>query len=178
MSMPHFVERAPEVLAASGLFVSIHPQDIEDLKQRASASPLQRARILAHRDTADSLHEMLIVQTRNVYVRPHKHFGKPESLHVIEGAAKVVFFNDTGDIEEVLDVGPASAGTPFFLRNGSPRYHTQIILTPYFVFHEVTLGPFRPEDTGHAPWAPEEKDISEVRSYLARLRRDLGLPQP
>lgn len=167
--MTDFTELAPNILAATVPSVLITPRSIEELKRRAAASPLQRARILAHADPIAPLHEMLIVQTQAVYVRPHRHFGKSESVHVIDGCAKIVYFNDRGEIEESFDVGPASSDNPFFLRNESPRWHTQVVLSPFFVFHEVTSGPFRREDTEFAPWAPDENDKQTVVAFQNRL---------
>jgi cupin fold WbuC family metalloprotein len=171
-------ELAPNILASKTSSLVITQTVIDDLKHRASASPLKRARILAHGDPQAPLHEMLIVQTKAVYVRPHRHHGKSESLHVIDGSAKIVYFNDVGNIEETLDVGPSNSNDPFFLRTDSPRWHMQIVLTPYFVFHEVTNGPFRREDTEFAPWAPDENDAPTVEAYLSGLSVRLGVASP
>lgn len=179
--MTDFDELAPNILASRVPSLVITPSGIEDLKRRAIASPLQRARILAHGHPHASLHEMLIVQAGGVYVRPHRHHGKSESLHVIEGCAKIVYFNDTGDIEETLDVGPAASNAAFFLRNDSPRWHTQVVLTPFLVFHEVTNGPFRREDTEFATWAPDENDTASVNAFMKGLANRIGLnrsPEP
>lgn len=177
--MKKFNELAPNILSSSFNSLVITAAELEDLKNRASASPLQRARILAHGTPDAPLHEMFIVQTQAVYVRPHRHHGKSESLHVIEGFAKIVFFSCEGHIEEVVDVGPPSSGKPFFVRNDSPRWHTLIILTPFFVFHEVTNGPFRREKTEFAPWSPDENDPIAVAGFSCELLMILGIaPNP
>ena len=51
-----------------------------------------------HKDIKDNLHEMIIILSKETYIRPHKHLNKAESLHVIEGSADVIFFNDYGKI--------------------------------------------------------------------------------
>ena len=51
-----------------------------------------------HKDIKDNLHEMIIILSKETYIRPHKHLNKVESLHVIEGSAEVIFFNDYGKI--------------------------------------------------------------------------------
>jgi cupin fold WbuC family metalloprotein len=173
--MNELVELAPNILASRSPLIAISGPHIEDLKRRATASPLQRARILAHGFPQDSLHEMLIVQTQAVYVRPHRHYNKSESLHVIEGTAKIVFFDDAGSIEETLDVGPAASGVPFYLRTNAPRWHTQIVQTPFFVFQEVTGGPLRSEDTEFAPWAPDESDRPSVDAFMNSLAERVGI---
>lgn len=173
--MTNLIELAPNILASHSPSISITREHIEDLKRRASTSPLQRARILTHGSPQATLHEMLIVQTQGVYVRPHRHHNKSESLHVLEGSARIVFFNDNGTIEETLDVGPAASGAPFFLRTDTPRWHTQLVLSPFFVFQEVTGGPLRSEDTEFAPWAPEENDSNSVDTFMINLTEQLGI---
>ncbi len=42
------------------------------------------------------LHEMLIVFTRECYVRPHFNNYKPETLYIIEGQAGLIIFNKIG----------------------------------------------------------------------------------
>src|SRR5687768_8037033 len=87
-----------EVLIAATPIVTVSPADIEALKALALQNPRKRIRICTHKDTADPLHEMLIVHTRDTYVRPHKHLNKSESFHVIEGTVDVVIFNESGDV--------------------------------------------------------------------------------
>ena len=102
---------------------------------------------------------MLIVLTKDDYIRPHKYLYKTESFHVIEGSAVVIFFDEEGGIQEVIHVGDTSSGKQFYFRNDDARFHTQIITSDFLVFHEVTNGPFNRDDTIFAPWAPEENDI-------------------
>ncbi len=173
--MTDLVELTPNILASQSPSLVITHAHIEDLKQRASASPLQRARILAHGSPQAPLHEMLIVQTQAVYVRPHRHHNKSESLHVIEGSARIVFFDDAGTIEESIDVARAASGAPFYLRTATPRWHTHLVLSPYFVFQEVTGGPLISEDTEFAPWAPDENDRTAVDTFMINLAKQLGI---
>ena len=82
---------------------------IAELKRIAAGNPRLRSRLCTHPDPSSGLHEMLIVHHREAYVRPHKHLGKPESFHVIEGTAQVVIFEDDGRIREVLEMAPSAA---------------------------------------------------------------------
>lgn len=173
--MTNLIELAPNILASQSSSIAITGEHIKDLKQRATASPLQRARILAHTSPEAPIHEMLIVQTNMVYVRPHRHHNKSESLLVIEGSARIVFFDDNGTVEETLDVGPTVSGAPFYLRSDSPRWHTQLVLSPFFVFQEVTGGPLKSEDTEFAAWAPEENDSDSVDTFMINLAEQLGI---
>jgi cupin fold WbuC family metalloprotein len=163
-----------EVLVASSPLVQLGREDIEALKQRALGNPRRRIRICAHPDTADRLHEMLIVHTRGAYVRPHKHLQKSESVHIIEGEVDVVFFDDAGAVTEVVRMGDYGSGRKFFYRVGGPRYHTLLITSEFLVFHEVTNGPFRREDTVFAPWGPEEADTAACAALQQRVAASIG----
>ena len=44
-----------------------------------------------------------------------------------------------------------------------------MVLTENFVFHETVQGPFQPNDTEYAPWAPREQDVADVAAYQKTL---------
>jgi cupin fold WbuC family metalloprotein len=157
-----------EVLVADEELVRVDASELERLKAAAARNRRNRIRICAHHDVGDPLHEMLIVHARGVYVRPHKHVGKTESMHVVEGSAEVVFFDDEGGVREIVPIGDAASGRTFYYRLASPWYHTLLVRSDFLVFHEVTNGPFRREETVFAPWAPEEEDggVAEFQSRL------------
>jgi cupin fold WbuC family metalloprotein len=163
-----------EVFIAEESVVRIGADEIAGLKAQARRNPRHRVRICAHKNAQDRLHEMLIVLTNEVYIRPHKHTNKSESFHVIEGEALVLFFTDIGDLAEVIHLGDAKSGRTFYFRNDDPRYHSQIVLSEALVFHETTNGPFNREDTQYAPWAPEEADAVQIPQYLESLRERIA----
>ena len=161
-----------EVFVAEDPIVQVDRSQLETLKAQAARNPRQRARICAHKDVQDRLHEMLIVLARGAYVRPHKHLHKPESFHVIEGTATVIFFDDAGAVEEIIRIGDFESGSQFYFRNDDPRYHTQIVTSEFLVFHETTNGPFNRADTVFAPWSPEENNVAAVKAFMDKLSRD------
>jgi cupin fold WbuC family metalloprotein len=169
--MSRFNKVSEEVLVAQDSLVQVDHAELEALKTLAARSPRHRARLCAHRDSQDRLHEMLIVLTRQVYIRPHKHLNKTESFHVIEGSAIVLFFDDTGAIVEAMPIGDATSGRTFYFRNDDSRYHTQIVTSDFLVFHEITNGPFNRADTLFAPWSPGESETAAVRSFVEKLQR-------
>src|SRR5947207_1087581 len=91
-----------EVFVAEGPIVSISSRDIEFLKEKLASAPRKRIRICAHATPEDRLHEMIIVLDADTYIRPHKHIGKSESFHIIDGSVDVVIFEDQGEIEDVV----------------------------------------------------------------------------
>jgi cupin fold WbuC family metalloprotein len=166
--MPPRVESA-EVLYATERIVTVDARGIAELKRAAAGNPRRRIRLCAHAGVDDRLHEMLIVHTRDTYVRPHKHIGKSESFHVIEGEVDVVIFDDDGDVTEVIQMGTIASGRPFFYRIATPLFHTLLIRSAELVFHETTNGPFNRADTVFAPWAPDETSAADVEQFVGRV---------
>jgi cupin fold WbuC family metalloprotein len=168
--MTGFKKVSEEVFVAEQPIVQVNQEQLDFLKIQASRSPKHRARLCAHKGGEDRLHEMLIVLTKKVYIRPHKHTNKSESFHVIDGRAIIIFFDESGAIEEVIQVGDSKSGHPFYFRNDDPRYHTQIITSEFLTFHETTNGPFNRADTIFAPWSPPETEPEAAAAYLKELR--------
>lgn len=160
-----------EVMFADEGIVWVAREDIELLKERASNSERKRMRLCTHKDVGDRLHEMLIVHTRDTYVRPHKHLNKIESFHIIEGTVNVVIFDEMGDIRDVIRMGGYASGRPFYYRIDQPYYHALVITSNVLVFHETTNGPLDRSDTVFAPWAPEEGDTQGVSKFREDLSR-------
>ena len=158
----------PEVFVADEPLVKISQREIGFLKERIKTAPRGRVRLCAHAENADPLHEMLIVLSRQTYIRPHKHFRKSESFHVIEGEARIVLFDESGGIDDVVELGEVRSGRKFFYRLSAPRYHTVLIGSDLLIIHETTNGPFRPADAEFAPWAPAENDPLKCQSFMAR----------
>ncbi len=158
-----------EVLYTSEDLVKVSSADIAILKEKALANERRRIRLCSHKDVNDPVHEMLIIHTKDAYVRPHKHINKNESLHVIEGSADVVLLDDQGEVTEVIPIGEYASGREFYYRLATPLYHTMIIRSNFLVFHETTKGPFQRSDTVFAPWAPEEKNVEACHIYMQKL---------
>lgn len=112
---------------------------------------------------------MFIVHKKGAYIRPHKHLSKSESLHVMEGTAYLVVFDDKGEITEIIEMGDFSSGNNFYYRMSGPYYHTLLIKSDYFVFHETTNGPFNRSDTVFAPWAAAEDNSIAVGEFMNNL---------
>jgi cupin fold WbuC family metalloprotein len=159
----------PEVYYSDDAIVTADDATIAELKRIAAQNPRLRSRLCTHPDPSSGLHEMLIVHHREAYVRPHKHFGKPESLHLIEGTARVVIFGDAGQISDVLDMAPYGQGQLCYYRMPDEVFHTILVTSEWLVFHETTAGPFDPSRTAFPDWAPDGSDVTMAGRYMARL---------
>lgn len=168
-------KESEEVLYSLESTVRVGRQDVDFLKENAVHNRRKRIRLCAHGDTEDSLHEMFIIHTKDTYVRPHKHLGKSEALHVIDGSVDLVTFDDTGDISGITSMGDYQSGLPFYHRLSEPAFHTLLITSDILVFHEITNGPFKRSDTIWAPWAPEDSDLESVSKFTERLARSVTM---
>jgi len=109
------------------------------------------------------------VHHREAYVRPHRHSGKPESFHLIEGTAQAVIFEDDGQIRDVLEMAPYGQGKLCYYRMPDEVFHTILITSDWLVFHETTAGPFDPTRTAFPDWAPDGSDAGAAQAYMAKL---------
>lgn len=171
MSIPlaRIKERTTEVLTVGPGVVVFGADEVALVATRAVQAPQRRARVCAHREGADPLHEMIIALHRETYIRPHKHLGKSESFHVIDGLVDVVLFDDVGAILRILSIGAYGSGRPFYYRLSDPVFHTLVVRSEVLVMHETTNGPFRRDDAVFAPWAPSGDDAGSARIFMRDL---------
>ena len=111
---------------------------LEFIKKKAKESPLQRARINFHNSDNQLLHEMIIAMTNKTVVEPHRHPGKSESFHIIEGIIRIGFTDDDGLLEKIVELGKDRR----FYRMNSPKWHMVVPMTEIVTIHETTNGPF------------------------------------
>jgi cupin fold WbuC family metalloprotein len=170
-----FTQKNPEVFVAESDVVSVSDKDIDFLKEQALANPRKRARICAHRDSAAALHEMIIAIAQGSYLRPHKHIGKSESFHIIEGDAHVVLLDDNGEITRVIALGARGTGKSPFYRLSDDQFHMLVVQSEILVMHEVTDGPFIREQTIQAAFAPDEAETEKATAYLNEINQRIRM---
>ena len=146
-------------------------EELQELKKESLKLKDKSVRICLHNSPDDDLHEMLIVHKKDDYVKPHKHLNKSESFHIVEGEMDVFIFNDSGEITQKIGMGDYNSGKPFCYRLSSFKYHTVLPKTKFVVFHEVTNGPFRREETIWGDWAPNEGEINAVKFFIMKLKK-------
>jgi cupin fold WbuC family metalloprotein len=171
--MLHMRKENEEVFYGDDKVIQVKASDINWLINQAEGNLRKRARLCTHRNTEELLHEMFIVLARDTYIKPHKHLGKPESFHVLEGLVDVVLFDENGDVLEMMRMGNYESGMAFYYRILDPLYHTLLIRSNVLVFHETTTGPFNPTDTVFAPWSPEADDKNACKAFESELLKKL-----
>lgn len=158
-----------EMCRAKPGVVSVSRSDIEYFKSEVSKTTRKRIRLCVHQSDDSLLHEMFVVYTDMTYVRANLHIGKDESLHILEGQADFVFFDDTGNIIDIIELGDKASGKNFYVRVPKNIYHTILMRSKYLIIHEATPGPFLRSETLWADWSPIDDDHIGVSKYLADL---------
>ena len=171
--MFQFKKKNNEVFYTSKTIAQIENSDIEFLKDNVKKTKRKRIRLCTHMDEKDNTQEMFIALSKETYIRPHKHLNKPESLHVLEGSADAVFFDDEGNIKKIIQLSNSSSKSCFYYRINEPTYHTFIINSDVFIFHETTQGPFKKNDSLNAPWSPEESDLDKIEDFVLKLKKSV-----
>ena len=165
----HLLKNSEEVYYAADEIAVFSQAHVDFLKSNMHNSKTGRIRICAHKSPEDMIHEMLIIIDGKSYIRPHKHIGKPESFHVIEGAIDVVLFDEEGNTVDVIKLCSRGSGNGIFYRLSKPQFHAVLVNSDHAIIIETTQGPFNKEDTIFAPWSPDEDHI-EVSKYIERLK--------
>ena len=163
----------PAVFHTTEAIVQLAAPRLAALIQAAEQEPLRRSRICLHQSPSDLTQEMIIALCRDSYIAPHRHRGKSESFHMIQGELDVVFFDDRGGITQVVSLGPPQGDRPFLYRLSAPYWHTVLVKTAVAVFHETTTGPFVQGAGDAALWAPAPDDTEAVSRFMQRCREQL-----
>lgn len=163
-----------EVLFNAGGNIGIDRGKIADFKDKSGLNKRKRIRLCAHECIKDKLHEMFIVHARDAYIRPHKHLRNAESVHVIEGLADLILFDDKGDITDVIRLGDYLSAHKFYYRISEPVFHMLLIRSKVFVFHETTSGPFKKSAAISSKWSPAEEDTKAVKEFMDKISREAG----
>jgi cupin fold WbuC family metalloprotein len=160
-----------DVLYTLEPIVKVDRDTIAFLESVAKKSSRRQSRLCTHSNESDKVHEMLIIHEKDIYVRPHKHLSKSESFHIMQGEVDIVLFDASGEITSVIELGEYNSGKPFYYRFNIEVYHTVMIISDVAVFHETTLGPFNPEETVYASWAPSVEETSAIKQYIENLKQ-------
>jgi cupin fold WbuC family metalloprotein len=172
-----YMAQNAEVMYSHVPIITVDRGGVNELLLLASQNQRKRVRLCAHKSSAHNLHEMIIVHEKSAYVRPHRHVGKIESMHIISGTVDVIIFDDHGNITRVIEMGEFSSGKSFYYRMDTPLFHTLLIRSEVLVFHETTNGPFNRSDATFAPWSPDGSDINAINIYMTNLNDKVRLIQ-
>jgi glucose-6-phosphate isomerase len=144
-------------------------KEIEFVKQAAVKDHFGRARLCLHKNQDDKVQEMVIAMMPDTYVRPHRHKGKAESYHLIEGGMTVVLFDEKGNLSRRVTLKADSKESLFAYRVSAGVWHTVVVDTKPVVFHEISAGPYTASGLEFASWSPAETDKEAVKKFIRSL---------
>ena len=160
---------SPEAYQAFGKPVNYSLDQLSFLKSAIKESTRNRSRICTHDNAEEKLHEMFVIYGKDTYVRPNRHFGKDESILVVEGSCDVYFFDLDGKILDIVEMGGVASNLPYYCRIPKEIFHTVVINSEQVILFEATSGPFDPEDTYYADWSPQEGQAVKIASLRQEL---------
>lgn len=143
---------------------------ISDLKTLAARGGGQNARICLHAGPDSPHHDMIVLEHRGKYYRPHKHTDKGEAFHVMEGRLGLLAFDETGSVIDAHVLHPGD-----IYRVEASMYHAVLPQTDQVLYHENKPGPFLGDgDSIYPNWAPDGSEPDAVTSYVEGLNKILS----
>ncbi|MCG8667828.1 MAG: WbuC family cupin fold metalloprotein [Pseudomonadales bacterium] len=141
---------------------------IRELSRGAIESPRKRNHQLWHQSHQESVQRIAMWLEPETYVRPHLHPQdyKWEMMILLQGAARLISFDDTAEVTQVVELSPQGV---MMVEMPPLTWHTFVVLEPTLLV-EVKPGPFeaaQPED--FAQWAPMEGE-PQCADYIEHWR--------
>jgi cupin fold WbuC family metalloprotein len=138
---------------------------IDELKEVSRNRSNSNVRICLHDEPEAVHHDMVALERRDRYYRPHKHLKKGDTFHLIEGELGLFCFDNVG---KVTDATVLRSGEIY--RTAVNQYHAILPITEFVIHHENKPGPFEgPEDSIFPDWAPDGSDAEETNCYTEGL---------
>lgn len=135
---------------------------VEELKEVSKLRNGQNVRLCLHDSPDAAHHDMIILERKDKYYRPHKHREKGEASHIMQGRLGIFTFDDAGNVTEACALNPGE-----IFRVGTNMYHAIMPLTEVVIYHENKPGPFLGDNDSIFPdWAPDGKNDKITRAYI------------
>jgi cupin fold WbuC family metalloprotein len=145
--------------------VKVDADLIAELDQISTSRGNVNVRLSLHLGPDAAHHDMIVLQRRGTYVRPHHHEGKGEAFHMMTGRLGIACFNEAGDVLSLCVLNP---GEIFRVAEGG--IHALLPLTDPVIYHENKQGPFRRgTDSIYPKWAPPDSDSAGIAEFLGKL---------
>lgn len=142
----------------------------EELKQVSTRRGGKNVRLCLHSAPGDDQHDMIVLNRKGTLHPPHRHAGKAETFHLVEGRLAVFSFHASGEPAEVGVLVPGEV-----YRFNPDHYHTAMPLDDFVIYHESRTGPFLGDDDFIFPeWGPRPGDRAAMSRFSDRCTALLG----
>lgn len=125
---------------------------LDDLTARAKASPRLRMNMDLRNSSEDGSQRMLNAIEPGSPLPIHRHTKSSETVVCLRGHLRELFYNDAGEVTEVIDLRPGGDCVALNIPVG--QWHTVEVLESGTVILECKDGPYEPQ-------RPE--DVMELR---------------
>lgn len=159
-----------EVFYFKGDLINLDKKFINEIISKCEKSSFKKSRYCFHKDKKSKVQEMIICHKKDYYVRPHKHLDKNESIFVIKGFAKAIFFDNYGKIKKIIKLGEIGSKKAFYYKLNKKFFHMLLIESEYFIFHEVSNSPFKKNKTLFAKWSPLVSNLIFKKSLKEKIK--------
>ncbi len=171
--MKNFKKISEEVIVSKSHLEQLSHKNINFLISKAKNNKSRKFRLCSHESDNDPVHEMFIVHPKGIYVRPHRHLNKSESILIIEGCMDYITFENDGKLKDRIILGDYKSKKKFYLTNKENSFHSLIIKSDWCVFLEIIEGPFERNKTEFAVWSPEITDKNGIKSFFKKYKGNL-----
>jgi len=162
-----------EVILSDEKIVTLNNADISNLIKLAKKNIGDKIRFCSHSKPSELIHEMFIIHPKDMYIRPHKHTNRLESMLVLSGEVDYILFDDNGNIDEIINMGDINSGKDFYISVKESKYHSMIVKSNNLVFLEITNGPFNKSDSEFAIWSPKVSEEDKAIAYLNSIKKTI-----
>ena len=117
-------------------------QVMDDLTAQAQASSRLRMNLDLRNSPEDGSQRMLNAIEPGSVLPIHRHMGSSETVVILRGHLREIFYNDTGEVTEVIDLVPGGDCVALNIPLG--QWHTVEALETGTVILECKDGPWEP----------------------------------
>ena len=135
-------------------YVSVSGSDIDGLSGQSAISDNSPSRLCTHKTHQSQVHEMFVSHMSGTLIPPHKRKYGSESYLIMVGQMVMVFYDDCGNVRQVIDLSSKGGSSMCYVRMEEPVYRgIHIVVDTTFL--EVKQGPFDADVVTWANWASE-----------------------
>ena len=134
---------------------------------QAELSERKRSPYIIHQK-GDEFNQVFNFILEDSYMKPHLHprSGMIEKMHLIQGSFKLIFFDNSGNPEEIFNI--EEPGQRILVP--ALTWHTYIMTSKLTIIFETMMGVYDPKTWKKTPdWAPDESS-KKAKEYFKSLK--------
>ena len=153
-----------------GEVAAIRPAELQRLIDEAALDPMKKARLCVHSRPESPIHNMIIASHRSTYVGPHRHDHSSVFYTMIQGAMRLIIFDEQGHVKEWYPLEAGQPDVPQFARIESGIWHAEVYMSEWSLFSESVLSPSGKENVlVPAPWGPGANEQAK-QDFMDQMR--------